>query len=1221
MRFTARAPLGILAVILMVGLIQAAPMQEAMTKQVLSASPDRTEMTMSFNETAVLNAISGMDFNQKYLDGYGAVLAMRGSEAPSVHVLRYELGTAVPAGLLDLDEVPASAADMIFVSEPAIMHGLQVVSVGVSPVMRDSKGVARTVRDIDFAVEASGHGANNLDAPAQWSQAFEPLFRTTVDNLDELFPNRSLAKPGRYLVLGQTDLLNRLQNTSVQYRNWLDLKRQKGYSVVVKTLFDVFTAIGDSTDNSIRQYFANEYQQTWGGDLEYVVLIGDISGTWPLPSKFLRNPEQPDANSVGDNFYFTVDGADYIPDIFHGRISAQSVAEYASYFAKAVAYERDPYRDEMHWFQSATCVAGNFSDGSGTFPVTPVWNMNWTREAIMRDGCITDADTFYIHDITEPPGDWRIPIRNDIEAGVCAVFYRGWASQQLWQYPRFYNEDIEAVFVDRMNPAVFGVVCGSGDFVATQCMGEVWTTGVGTVSDPNGAIIYYGASDLHTNTRHNNAMLAGIIRALQDGIRSGAALALAGKMEVYRQFPLELGDEGFVHFYGFHVFNLLGDPETQIYFCTPGELHISHDPLSPGQNLANFTIRDGGNLPVANAIVTLRAGTSEYNIAGGLTNEMGEIALPADLAAGVEAQMYAWKAGYFSAEATQSISSDPFDPRITSVTWDAGSDNLPNPGETANFSIVIENRGSAAFTPSCTVTSDDDRINVTSATAAGSEVSPGGSVTVGPFTIELNGHPLPDGLRPLLNVAITDESTADRTIEVPVSAPDPTIWSVTVNDGDGILSPGETATVTLSVVNRGSLEGSVSCEVTSHDNGITITNGSVSFGNLPIGQIVTSTNDFTASIPGDATPGRQIVLRFAFEMNGVEFTNKLKLLVAGAVADTIPTGPDGYGYYAYEDIDAGYGSTPVYNWIELNPDSGGTSDNAYEMRDDTHAGLPLPTPFTFYGQSFDSIWVCSNGWLSFGRAMIPEFRNWEIPSPIGPPAMVCPFWDDLISYVDNVANNNSIHYIWTKHSGNQFIVQWQTLNRRGLEGATGQNPSTDFCTFEVILEYGTGDGSILCQYKQISNIDNAQNYATIGIQDFDHRNGLGLTYANSYIASVDTICAERAIRFTTTPPDAYLGQDDPAGHGVAPLEFALHPAFPNPFNPTTELRFDLTANALTTLRVYDILGRETATLLNGTMTAGTHTVQFNAGGLPSGLYLARLTSGENVAVQKLMLLK
>ena len=99
----------------------------------------------------------------------------------------------------------------------------------------------------------------------------------------------------------------------------------------------------------------------------------------------------------------------------------------------------------MNWFRSVTCVAGNFYDGlSGIYPVTPVWNMNWARERLMRDGCVSNADTFYYHNQGDgAPGDFTTSLKLDIDSGVCMVLYRGWADQPGWQYPTFRAEDAD----------------------------------------------------------------------------------------------------------------------------------------------------------------------------------------------------------------------------------------------------------------------------------------------------------------------------------------------------------------------------------------------------------------------------------------------------------------------------------------------------------------------------------------------------------------------------------------------------------------------------------------------------------------------------------------------------------------------------------------------------------------------------------------------------------
>ncbi len=85
--------------------------------------------------------------------------------------------------------------------------------------------------------------------------------------------------------------------------------------------------------------------------------------------------------------------------------------------------------------------------------------------------------------------------------------------------------------------------------------------------------------------------------------------------------------------------------------------------------------------------------------------------------------------------------------------------------------------------------------------------------------------------------------------------------------------------------------------------------------------------------------------------------------------------------------------------------------------------------------------------------------------------------------------------------------------------------------------------------------------------------------------------------------------------------FELDQNFPNPFNPSTVISYQLPANTLVTLKVYDELGRLVRTLVNDRQTAGTHSVTFNASNLSSGVYFYRLTAGSYVQTKKLMLLK
>lgn len=88
-----------------------------------------------------------------------------------------------------------------------------------------------------------------------------------------------------------------------------------------------------------------------------------------------------------------------------------------------------------------------------------------------------------------------------------------------------------------------------------------------------------------------------------------------------------------------------------------------------------------------------------------------------------------------------------------------------------------------------------------------------------------------------------------------------------------------------------------------------------------------------------------------------------------------------------------------------------------------------------------------------------------------------------------------------------------------------------------------------------------------------------------------------------------------------PSEFKLYNNYPNPFNPTTQIEFDVAKTGMIQLEVFDILGRKVATLVNGQKTAGTYSVTFDAASLASGVYITRFTAGNKVQVQKMTLLK
>lgn len=94
------------------------------------------------------------------------------------------------------------------------------------------------------------------------------------------------------------------------------------------------------------------------------------------------------------------------------------------------------------------------------------------------------------------------------------------------------------------------------------------------------------------------------------------------------------------------------------------------------------------------------------------------------------------------------------------------------------------------------------------------------------------------------------------------------------------------------------------------------------------------------------------------------------------------------------------------------------------------------------------------------------------------------------------------------------------------------------------------------------------------------------------------------------------------GNGTVPHEFMLYQNFPNPFNPSTTFRFSLSESGPVTLRIYDAIGREAATVVNERLDAGiSYERSYNASHLSSGIYFATLTSGGKKLIRKVLLLK
>lgn len=157
------------------------------------------------------------------------------------------------------------------------------------------------------------------------------------------------------------------------------------------------------------------------------------------------------------------------------------------------------------------------------------------------------------------------------------------------------------------------------------------------------------------------------------------------------------------------------------------------------------------------------------------------------------------------------------------------------------------------------------------------------------------------------------------------------------------------------------------------------------------------------------------------------------------------------------------------------------------------------------------------------------------------------------------------------------------------------------------LFVGTNDGA----YR---STDNGGTWIAIN-QGFAPKTGIyKLTYDDQYLyaGTINRSVWRRPLSDITSVQEI---------SAIIPSSFNLQQNYPNPFNPKTDISFQIADGGFVTLKIYDVLGREVATLVNEQLQAGTFTASWDASGQPSGVYYYRLTSGSFSETRKLTLIK
>ncbi|MBK8130602.1 MAG: hypothetical protein IPK53_17455 [bacterium] len=994
------------------------------------------------------------------------------------------------------------------ITTPATLRDVRFVSLAMSPVQYNpARRELRVYDNIEVVIEnVGGIGENEIVVNPEFiSPSFKKLYER-FENFAGSALDALPVLPGKYLVICPNNATN-----TPEAQRLVDWHRRKGLDASYVTL----TTTG-STALAVRNYISSQYTAS-NGALEYVCMFGDpgASATFATPSG--------DGGTGYDNYLGVLspsggDNPDPVPDIAVGRLPSESATTLASLVTKTINYEANPYLTDTGWFTRTHCTAHT------QFIQSNPSTKEYTRQIMLQD----DQSCGPVQVFSGGIGSTEI---NPILNARYSVFNHrmSWIGELdpsgLASAPAVGGSDTEGGPL----PFVYAMTCGTGSFnSAGQTLSEEWTIPpTQTPSSPRGAIGCVGLWGSGTHVPYNNIVDAGAMYGIYAlGIHEMGIINIAGKLELYKNYQsFEPGQVTSFCYWS----NLMGDPGTAIWTRGPkGTVVARPATINRGTNNVELTVTDQTTTPVENALVCLLKGSETF--VRGYTDANGYINLPvATPTTGMllvtvtnETQFpYRDSISVQNAAANLAFNTLGIDDDGAGGTI-GNNDDVLSPGETIDLSINVTNTGTSTTVTgiSGTLTSSSAGVTVVNAVQTYANIAVGGNANPSsPYRITVtsvfNGEPVTF----FLNLT-TNQGLFPVRIDLTPTAPDLDVNDSTFTFGGpgGNLNPGESGTFTPTIINTGArpMVGADGI-LRSLDPRVMVSDSVGIFGNVNSGANGTSAaNTFAIDVSSAMFNGHRAPMQLVvWDDNGFRDSSDFELKV-GSFSSTSPSGPDAYGYYAFDNTETQPSNAPsIYSWVEIAPSQGGpgTSLNMTDIAeddDDTQTRV-LPFNFTFYGQSFDTITICSNGWVAFGNyPTIDDFRNYRMGTPIGPPNQVAAYWDDL--KVSGASENVYVYHNAVEH---YYVIEWRA---RQL-----WDNNQEF--FQVILydpdfyPSVSGDGKVKVQYQTITlsanQTTNDNDYASVGIQNQDHSIGLDYYYWNAYGPGAATVAAGRSIMYTT----------------------------------------------------------------------------------------------------------
>ena len=1099
----------------------------------------------------------------------------------------------------------------VMIDPPSVFRDFRIARVSVYPVSYiAARKELQIISSLTIRVSyGKGPVINPKNTPRKKiSPSFGKIYRSAILNYQEMLNTFYRGtEDGRDVIL--CIMPDGFYDSFQPYATW---KRQSGTDVRITR----FSEIGANANNPtpIRNHITDAYN-TWEYPPTYVLMIGDDG---KFPKKIATFP---DYSFPWEEYFVTVDGVDFIPDIMVGRFTNETDFTLQVMVNKFKLYEKTPYVTNSDWFKKGVCCSNNaYASQISTkrFAYSRMMEGGFTSV----DTLMSDGDPWTGQECTVDLDDVTSAINN----GRSFLNYRGegWDSGWSASCYSFQVQDVTGLNNGQMMPFVTSIGCGVAMFDTWNgnCFGEEWIE-MGSIANPKGAACFIGPTS-NTHTAYNNSIDRGIyVGMFREEMDTPGQAMLRGKLYLYNSWGV---NDPWVE-YHYKIYCILGDPSIHIWKDLPQQVTCNYpSTVNVGDNHIEVYVEHlATGQPVNNAEVCI---TGAEVFATGICNENGIATID------------------FTPETVENLTITirggnviPFQGIIAVVQpaelvmpenlpaaddLDGNNDGLVNPNEHSILTYTLKNWGSgtASNVQATLSTSNPEFVEIITTNAVNfGTITAGGTSSGNPFQFYISPS-CPVGQMVSFQLHVTSSTSSwDYVFDLKVSGCDVGIRNYVVHDfsaaePDFRLNPGETVALVLELENTGDDNAvEVTGNISSENPYVEIPDAFGDFGTMIINDTAqNNTNYFKFSVSPSCPAGSVIDFQVLIETNGGLYPYQTVRTFSIPVSGITPadyTGPDAYGYYAYTGDDSFFDQTPVFDWMEISGvgsviNTGGASEYTRTVS--------IPFSFKYYGNSFTQVRVSTDGWIAFGSGTQTAFNNQVLPNDDNVNNMVAVFWDNLIN--TDYVNGNILTY--NDQANHRFIVEWDgvTINSNGT--------SEGWAKFQAILldpayyHTVTGDGEILVQYLVTDDVLSM----TAGIENAAQDIGLLYVCNNIYDLSASEIKAGSVIKYTTNPPFETIITSVEESDGINSAS-ASGQNKPNPFRSGTLISYTISEPGPVSVNIYDFRGILIKTLYNGHLAAGQHEIIWDGtddhGSLTAaGVYFYRIEAEDNSQTGKMV---